>query len=293
MSDLPDILYHYCSTEAFYSIVTSHSIRLSALSLSNDSMEGNMAREALVRLAKRDKLDADTILLLQQQFDVYRKKFDGFGFCLSKHKDQLSQWRGYAADGVGVAIGFSREYLESLLKEYSQAKWPFLGFTIQEVLYDPKQHELLVQSLYEQLKEAIHDGVLLEAKEHSFILSRSNDPETQEIKSRLANIGFSTLLAAHTLAFVLKSLAFKEESEFRLLTVINQGEIKNIECRPKSDRLIPYRKYELKKFAQTTPEIKEVILGPKHRTPVSMVEDFLRSNEYGYVRVECSDAPYC
>jgi len=160
------------------------------------------------------------------------------------------------------------------------------------VLYNPKQHEFLVQSLYDQLKEAIHDGVLSEAKEHSLLRSFSNDPEAQEIKSRLANIGFSTLLTA-PVAFVLKSLAFKEESEFRLLTVINQGDVKNIECRPKSDRLIPYRKYELKKFAQTTPEIKEVILGPKHRTPVSMVEDFLRSNEYGYVRVECSDAPYC
>lgn len=36
------VLHHYCSTETFMAIVASKSIRLSALSMSNDSEEGRL-----------------------------------------------------------------------------------------------------------------------------------------------------------------------------------------------------------------------------------------------------------
>jgi len=175
-----DILYHYCSTEAFHSIVTTHSIRLSSLSLSNDSMEGNMATDALVRLAKRDRLDAGTIQILRGKLDLYIN--ESVGFCLSEHRDQLSQWRGYAADANGVAIGFSREYLELLRDEYNSSEnGNDPGFTIEEVVYEQKEHEVKVLPLYEELKKAIDNGVPLEAKKDSFIKTRSNDTELQQI----------------------------------------------------------------------------------------------------------------
>lgn len=175
-----DILYHYCSTEAFHSIVTTHSIRLSSLSLSNDSMEGNMATDALVRLAKRDRLDAGTIQILRGKLDLYIN--ESLGFCLSEHRDQLSQWRGYAADATGVAIGFSREYLELLRDEYNSSEnGNDPGFTIEEVVYEQKEHEVKVLPLYEELKKAIDNGVPLEAKKDSFIKTRSNDTELQQI----------------------------------------------------------------------------------------------------------------
>ena len=35
--------------------------------------------------------------------------------CLfSESKDKLSQWRGYAQDGKGIAIGFNKDVLEEL-----------------------------------------------------------------------------------------------------------------------------------------------------------------------------------
>ena len=38
---IPEPLYHYCSNEAFCSILKSKSLWLSSLSLSNDKMEGH------------------------------------------------------------------------------------------------------------------------------------------------------------------------------------------------------------------------------------------------------------
>lgn len=176
-----DILYHYCSTEAFHSIVTTHSIRLSSLSLSNDSMEGKMVAEALSRLAERDKCDQRTITLLQKQFEVYLKDVDGFGFCLSKQRDQLSQWRGYADDATGVAIGFSQEYLELLQAYTCSDSVNDPGFTLEKVVYDQKEHEAKVLPLYEELKKTIDNRVPLEAKKDSFLKTRSNDPELQKM----------------------------------------------------------------------------------------------------------------
>ena len=37
-----------------------------------------------------------------------------FWFCFSESKDKLSQWRGYAQDGKGIAIGFNKDVLEEL-----------------------------------------------------------------------------------------------------------------------------------------------------------------------------------
>ncbi len=284
-----EILYHYCSTEAFHSIVTTHSIRLSDLSLSNDLMEGNMPTDALVRLAKRDRLDGGAIQILRGKLDLYIKECHSLGFCLSKHRDKLSQWRGYAADATGVAIGFSREYLELLRDEYTRMEeGDFLGFTIEEVKYDQKEHEAQVQSLYEELKKAIEKGISLEVKMDMFTNTRSNNPELQEIGSIKAALDRSIFFIIFDLAFVFKSPAFSEEAEWRLLAR-NMG--KKIKYNVKSDCLIPYMSYELKQFG-SIPVIANVILGPKHRTSDIAILRFLNSYGYAGVGVSCSAASY-
>lgn len=40
-STLPDVVYHYCSVETFYQIITNHTLRLSDIEKSNDFMEKN------------------------------------------------------------------------------------------------------------------------------------------------------------------------------------------------------------------------------------------------------------
>jgi hypothetical protein len=50
------VLYHYCSTSTFVSIISGKSIWLSSLNLSNDTMEGKLVAETLCRMATRDGL---------------------------------------------------------------------------------------------------------------------------------------------------------------------------------------------------------------------------------------------
>ena len=77
-------------------------------------MEGKLATRTIARLADRDSLDEKDRRLLLKGIGLFEKTFDGLGFCLSEKCDLLSQWRGYAEDGTGVAIGFSVEYLKWL-----------------------------------------------------------------------------------------------------------------------------------------------------------------------------------
>ncbi|HSL78822.1 MAG TPA: hypothetical protein VK877_04105 [Pseudolabrys sp.] len=100
-----DVLYHYCSTSAFHAIVEAAAIRLSSLSLANDTLEGKIVSTAIERLAFRDKLDAPVRAELSRAIQALEKILDNLGFCLSEEGDLLSQWRGYAADATGVSIG--------------------------------------------------------------------------------------------------------------------------------------------------------------------------------------------
>lgn len=106
------ILYHYCSNNAFHSIIENSSIWLSSLSLSNDSMEGKLVAEIIGLIAKDDELDQAATERLQESVFRLEQFVDGLGFCLSECGDLLSQWRGYADDATGVSIGFSKNYLE-------------------------------------------------------------------------------------------------------------------------------------------------------------------------------------
>ena len=68
-----------------------------------------------------------------------------FCVCFSGSKDKLSQWRGYAQDGKGIAIGFDKE----LLEELNQISEFHIAF--EKVIYDNPQ---------EYVKGIIADNIL-------------------------------------------------------------------------------------------------------------------------------------
>jgi len=111
---IPEPLYHYCSNEAFCSILKSKSLWLSSLSLSNDKIEGQWFYKIFTKALKKAGHDEQVGQKLKTRSEQAR--VDMFGLCLSEDKDLLSQWRGYAAGGAGVSIGFNRSFLQSIKK---------------------------------------------------------------------------------------------------------------------------------------------------------------------------------
>ena len=153
------ILYHYCSNNAFHSIIENRRIWLSAVSLSSDSMEGKLVARILEGMAEADGLNQAVTQRLLRMVSELEQLFDGLGFCLSKEGDLLSQWRGYADDATGVSIGFSKDYLEWLGgMDAAQEK---TGFTLNKVEYEKEIQESLIKPTYVEVKRLSEDALKL------------------------------------------------------------------------------------------------------------------------------------
>lgn len=188
-----ETFYHYCSVDTFKAICENKNLRFSDINMLNDYQEWKWGYRIFEESASEILND-----------ELIRKRFPGLGIrffdrvdefispiqfhshpiisSFSKDPDVLSQWRAYADNGRGFAIGFSGAVLEAM------------PVTILDVQYDKE----------EQIKEMKH--ALLDLYEKSM----SN--------GGLFNTEFGNecvLLAFWMLGF--KNPAFAEEKEIRCL----------------------------------------------------------------------------
>lgn len=132
-----------------------------------------------------------------------------FGVCFSRNPDLLSQWRAYADDGAGFAIGFNTEKLKCLQLQV-EGKPLDLGtrMSLVPMLYDEeKQQECAKRLVRETLVEL-----------HRVGRTELHDAEAQML---------ATVVAANFKTFALscKSSAFREELEHRLAVGFLQDSI--------------------------------------------------------------------
>lgn len=285
-----EALYHYCSTQTFWSIVSNRSVRLSSLSLSNDTLEGKLVSKSLVRLAQRDGLDEYTIRRLLESVEHVERLADGLGFCLSEEPDLLSQWRGYAADATGISIGFSQEYLTWLGKAVATETGS--GFSLNRVVYDDAEHDTHVEATYQEAKRLIEQGAYKRWGVRMLLDTRTDEEferDRKEGESAFRSLSMSLLMLLFKL-FLLKSFAFREEREWRLLAYFMRTGTDSCSFRATRDRIIPFREIPLLELERQP--IREVVLAPKHITPDLVIEDFLRQNGFDNVQVRRSEASY-
>lgn len=285
-----DTLYHYCSPEAFYEIITTKAIRLSSLALSNDYLEGKLVHKALMRLANRDQLPHDIQSEMDRYLNLLTQKIDGLGFCLSAESDLLSQWRGYAADARGVSLGFNRSYLIKLSKDSIKNEAP--GFILKSVAYSDAEQDALVEPTYTKLHELIQRGALSQLKPPGLPSQKTE----QQVHEELQRVFAANTTYLHTQLeliqnlFALKNHAFCEEQETRLISHLTAFEDDPCDYHPMADRIIPHRSYALKELGE--PSIVEVFLGPRHETPPVDIRYFLRRNGFEDIPVRRSAASY-
>lgn len=268
------VLYHYCSTSSFVSIISSRSIWLSSLNLSNDTMEGKLVAETLKGLASRDDLDQEIISTMQKSIAISEKSFHGLGFCLSEKGDLLSQWRGYAVDGTGFSIGFSKQYFLTLLDSLDELK----SFSLEKVLYNAKDHEKAIRPTYNKVKEMVDNGV-----SPDWYATIEGLPETP-------NSLFLNLFALSFRLYTLKTVAFREEKEWRLISHLVTSLDLSCDFHSLYDRIVPHKVLNLN-MVKDEP-IVEVIIGPKNLTPSEVVETLLKKHGFSDVKISRSSATY-
>lgn len=269
-ADDEEIVYHYCSVETFYNIIKNASIWLSDVEKSNDYQECVACRE-LVNERMQEYFNKDTQALKAWKF-WYEKgvKTDylirTFAACFSESEDQLSQWRGYAQNGKGLAIGFDKK----ILKELNAINQFYIAFG--KVIYD---------NIENYIDDIVEDNIA---------------------KLKYKGIGHVALELGqnYKLKFpFIKNSGFREEKEWRGVVSVTIGRNGNgnipssdkilfskIKYRVSNDRLIPYIEMNFEKVKQSI--IKKILIGPKSEIKIEDVFNFLYYCGYYPIEEEVS-----
>lgn len=287
MSGSPTTLYHYCDAYAFESIVRTNELWLCPFAYSNDSTEGQACRDVLRCLAEESSLTGHSIDNFLRHLELLREIFECFGVSLSENGDLLSQWRGYAADGTGFAIGFDRGRLNQMpqLAEIDPSI-PFagLGPSLVKVEYEEPHTIERLRGLFESARAHIEKWFPAPTNLPQVV------PDARVIEEARSAIN-DTLSRQWSQLFSIKGPAFKEECEWRLaLTAVAGSPL--YQYRVSRGMLVPYLKYPMPKAPDGRCPISHVVIGPKNPTPTSIIEMMLRQFGHEHCTVERSAATY-
>ncbi|MGN0287742.1 MAG: DUF2971 domain-containing protein [Atopobiaceae bacterium] len=158
----PALVYHYCDLKTMLSIIQNRELWLADISKSNDSMELDWAAGLFRAEAEkiiRKHLDwgstlapgtegfdpgAATSYLQSPSFGPGSNDYMRcYALCFSSKADSLGQWRGYADDGRGVALGFDTRLFEEIHRRSGMG-----AFEYDRVIYDPEESRTRVRSAF-------------------------------------------------------------------------------------------------------------------------------------------------
>ena len=285
------LLYHYCDAVAFDSIIRTNTLWLSPFRHSNDSEEGIRAERMLVQLASKYGLNDGEVTDFREGLDSLSKVYDCYGLCLSRRGDLLSQWREYAADGAGFSIGFRLAELQALphfvTKDVPASE--VRGPVLHEVVYEEDKQVQELTPWFESMKDPVRDSRRPPPEQRLMMLASSTGlPKYMQAQLKLR----TTLTDNWDRLYRVKSAAFLEEEEWRLiLSAFHCGSVP-FRYRVSRGMIIPYLEYTLPDRAHVHSSISHVYLGPKNRTPPFIVQMMLNQFGLDEVTVTCSGASY-
>ena len=284
------LLYHYCSNLAFCSIIEQKRVRLSLLSLSNDAKEGQHVLDVASRVLPGDFVHKeDALAQLKQVISL----ISAIGFCVSEDGDLLSQWRGYADDARGIAIGFDRDALRAAAEEESGEDFIV---RLAPVGYDEKLLTEVILPDLNPIVEHYNLGKMNPPRCGTLLMPLTEEElEAEQLRyQKASNDLFRMLFRIANYAYMVKALFFKEEKEWRLFSLLTTSDkglmLSNARFQPSSDKLKPFREFPLKGFAPNI--VKEIVLGPRNLTPIEVARLFLDSQGFDHVLLRRSIGSY-
>lgn len=110
---VPKLLYHYCSTEAFLSIVQSKALWLTDIKNMNDPLEGKWATERLIEICKKNysKSFKKQVVVGLLEYSITYGIPEAFVACFTDSATSDYHWKNYANEGKGICIAFNTERL--------------------------------------------------------------------------------------------------------------------------------------------------------------------------------------
>lgn len=293
MGEEKNTIYHYCSIDTFYSIISNKTIRLSDVSKTNDYKEKNWAYKKILKVFS-ERLLKDVFFtdrwkkIIENIYKQLPESTLTLAACFSKNGDLLSEWTKYAKDGSGVALGFNSDILTFGENDHRIFK--------SEIIYSEFEQDKKINEIVQSFLTEI---------------DLSNRTE-EDIESILFNKVFSSL---DNISSTMKNPAFKEEDEIRIIYPVNINldkdltyrkdmsikdenisgtdfQIGEVKYRVKDENLILYSDLSFKNYIDNG-LVNEIILGPKCKLNEADIMFFLNSENYkGKINIKKSEASY-
>ncbi len=181
------------------------------------------------------------------------------GICFSEESDLLSQWRAYSDDATGFSVTFNREMLQ---RRYARADFLASPALIQ-IAYGAA-HSPQVARADQWLRLAFFDDAAD---------CQIDNNVTQFLEAEFSSDLSQRRRLAAALLFSIKSPAFCEEKEWRILHYSSLNALRNVEFREHKTVISPYVRLPFEREA-----IIGVTLGPCNDTPEDVVEALLKAN---------------
>jgi len=130
-----NIIYHYCSLEAFYSIITTKSFWLFSLDSSNDPKETTGAKDIIDNILEKEEIYES----IKKPDNSKQEEF--YALSCTHKRDSALHFNKYADNDKGVCLGIDTNVFKKYLNSTSQIN-PFFGyFYFLKVIYKDNQKE--------------------------------------------------------------------------------------------------------------------------------------------------------
>lgn len=291
-------IYHYTSLDGFKGIIESQDFWLTESDFLNDSTEIehgiNLARQVFKSFCEKNPSPIQDILEKMTIEDKDSRPRINIA-CFSSARDNLSQWRAYSGNTIGISLGFSQQDFLPQLGYPSECQ-------LVPILYDDK-HKF---ALWDMFARFFTDSYIKDSTREISVAQRDGS-----VRKFFPTNGYESSLRGllYQLAASCKHSAFEDEREIRLFYTehtdivekYGNGPARN-RFRPTSCFLAPYTTlndirnvYDLQKTDRNPRlALSEVIIGPHPHSSlaVASVKKFLQENGYGDIPVYPSAAPY-
>jgi hypothetical protein len=281
-------MFHYCSAQTFLSIIQNRTVRFSYVNLLNDAEEGRWGYdifiEAVNLLLRREGIYKNAPAVPRAFLDKIDQVwfnsqigFSNFVACFSSDGDSLSQWRAYADDGRGFAIGFKVKELRRM------------PIQIYDVLYEKeKQVEEMVNILgasyleFQEREMKLDDGWLfqrsVEIAASSIALKNPAWRDEKEVRCH------------HIVSSIVDRASWRLVDDGGLIdgtSVAGQP----IQFQARDGVVVPFFDMPFEVSAECQP-IQEVVLGPKYLHAPYTVRFALGNAGYGDVPIKNAGSKY-
>jgi hypothetical protein len=212
-----------------------------------------------------------------------------FSFC----GNDLGQWRAYADNGRGYALGFDTKSLQEAFKKHG-CDAPALSVPALKIGHSGQREKSIPETLsltYSDKKLIQIQTKIIDHMAHLISLPRERNLSQHGSTSFLKDLATTLYVKVVLASLFFKHEAYRNEQEYRFLEVHGKMEPRESKVRSRPHSLIRYREFDWK--ANSAESLKKIVVGPAaDQKGLQFAQDCVRMFYSNPVEIIESGIPY-